>query len=105
MQGRRGSATGLRRARPQVGYARKYTVPIKEQRMSLPIYKLRTELINAINDHQVRKPPCRPRSWAVGAKLAQNTSAVYRCIPAGMRGPACIFWARLTQLSLGSSSL
>jgi hypothetical protein len=28
------------------------------------------------------------------------TSAFYRCIPTGMHGPTCIFWANLTPFSL-----
>lgn len=37
----------------KIGYARKYDVPIKEQRMSLPIYKLKHELVQAVNENQV----------------------------------------------------
>ena len=37
----------------KVGYARKYQIPIKEQRMSLPIYKLKRDLIQAVNENQV----------------------------------------------------
>ena len=41
----------------------------------------------------MRKPPSLPRSWA-------NFSPFYRCIPMGMHGPTCIFWANLTPFSL-----
>ena len=46
-----------------------------------------------MNAHaKVRKTLSWPRSWA-------NFSLV-SCIPAGMRGPTCIFWANLTSFSL-----
>jgi hypothetical protein len=41
---------------------------------------------------QVRKTPCRPRSWA--------NFSLYSCITTGMHGPTCIFWASLTSFSL-----
>jgi hypothetical protein len=41
----------------------------------------------------VRKTPSWPRSWA-------NFSPLYSCIPTGMHGPTCIFWANLTPFSL-----
>ena len=43
-------------------------------------------------DDQVRKTPCRPE--------VVPTSAFYSCIPAGMCGPTCMFWAGLTPFSL-----
>ena len=42
---------------------------------------------------KVRKALSWPRSWA-------NFSLVYSCIPTGMHGPTCIFWANLTPFSL-----
>jgi hypothetical protein len=41
---------------------------------------------------QVRKKPSWPRSWA--------NFSLYCCIPTGMHGPTCIFWANLTPFSL-----
>lgn len=37
----------------KLGYQRKYEVPIKEQRASLPIAKLKHELVQAVNDNQI----------------------------------------------------
>ena len=37
---------------------------------------------------QVRKTPSWPRSWA--------NSSLNSCIPTGMYGPTCLFWANLT---------
>jgi hypothetical protein len=42
---------------------------------------------------KVRQAPCRARSRA-------SFSPFYRCVPTGMRGPACIVWASLTPFSL-----
>jgi hypothetical protein len=42
-------------------------------------------------ERQVRKTPCRPE---VGL-----ASAFHRCIPTGMHGPTCIFWANLIPFS------
>ena len=58
----------------RVGYARKYTVPIKEQRMNLPIYKLRTELIQAITDHQVEQDPRIPDESCSSPQLCRFSS-------------------------------
>jgi hypothetical protein len=41
---------------------------------------------------QVRKTPTWPRSWA--------NFSLYGCIPTGMHGPTCSFWANLTPFSL-----
>ena len=40
---------------------------------------------------QVRKTPSWPRSWA--------NFSLDHCIPTGMHGPTCIFWANLTPFS------
>ena len=44
------------------------------------------------NSLQVRKTPSWPRCWA--------NFSLYRCIPIGMHGPTCVFWANLTACSL-----
>ena len=41
---------------------------------------------------EVRKTPSWPKSWP--------TAAFYSCIPIGMPGPTCMFWANLTPFSL-----
>jgi hypothetical protein len=46
------------------------------------------------DDARVRKTPSWPRSRA--------NSRLYSCIPAGMHGPTCIFWANLTPFSLAA---
>jgi hypothetical protein len=40
---------------------------------------------------KVRKTPSWPRSWA--------NFSLFSCVPAGIRGPTCIFWANLTAFS------
>jgi hypothetical protein len=42
---------------------------------------------------QVRKTPCWPRSRS-------NFSLLFSCVPTGMHGPTCIFWANLTPFAL-----
>ena len=37
----------------RVGYSQQYTMPIKDQRESLPIYKLKNELVDAVTQNQV----------------------------------------------------
>ena len=44
------------------------------------------------NTQAVSKTPCRPGSW--------TNCSLYRCAPAGMRGPIRIVWVNLTPLSL-----
>jgi hypothetical protein len=47
--------------------------------------------------HEVGKTPRLPKSW--GPEVGP-TSVFYSCIPTGMHGPTCIFWADLTPFSL-----
>ena len=39
---------------------------------------------------------------AVSAQKSGQLQPFYRCIPTGMHGPTCIFWANLTPFSLQS---
>jgi hypothetical protein len=39
---------------------------------------------------EVRKTPSWPRSWP--------NFTLHSCVPTGMHGPTCIFWANLTPL-------
>ncbi len=45
--------------------------PIKEQRESLPIFKLRDQLVQAVAENQARRPRARP---ARGAALGRPSS-------------------------------
>ena len=46
---------------------------------------------------KVRKTPSWPRSWA--------NFTLCSCIPTGIHGPTCIFWANLTPFSLEAAIL
>ena len=52
-------------------FGRKTNMSILEQRQSLPIYKLKDELIKAINDNQVRLSLSIPSSFLV-RRLREN---------------------------------
>ena len=51
---------------------------------------LGADLVKAADE--VRKVPSWPRSWA--------NFSFYSCVPTGMHGPTCTFWANLTASSL-----
>jgi hypothetical protein len=51
-----------------------------------------TDVLAGSNGGKVRKMPSWPRSWA--------NFSLYSCIPTGMDGPTCTFWANLTPFSL-----
>ena len=59
------------------------------------------ELLELMGPSQVR---CRPRRDGPTLRrvgpVVGPTPAFYSCVPTGMHGPACIFWADLTPCSL-----